>query len=271
MRILIYIISALCVCVCAQAQVAIQEVLTNYEELNNSFLNKKYRVIKVNLPEDTEAFFYRITTFQPDKVNLNESLHDALRLVNSDKLINNPQYDFSAHDLKSNSLAPIDVYFFSDEKAANNFKSKGIIEHECFKLEHILTTTGKVSCQTNPLFVGIKASDSDRPVTVKVEFVSLSNERSLNAYDRYLYSIQNETNGEVVYEISGDRTNWEIFHLPSLRKADFKLAKSSVYLRVSTREKITVEYFIESSKKYRFFWNKELYRVDLAERNKPKP
>lgn len=246
------------------AQMGLQEVITDYQNLRS--YNK---VITVDLPENAQAAFYRITVFQREKVNTTESLYETLRLVDLKKLTDDPTYDFSQHNLKSNGLAPIDAYIFTDEKDANAFKSKNNTENSCFKAIGLRAATGKLECTGKKLFIAVKPT-SKEPVTAKIEVVVIAGDRSVNSYDRYPYSIQNETNGEVVYEISGERTNWETFHLPSLRKADFKLAKSSVYLRVSTREKITVEYFIQSGKKYRFFWNEDLYRVDLAESDKKK-
>ena len=259
---LIFTFSLLIISVPSLGQMGLQEVITDYENLRTSI-----KVVKVDLPENTQAAFYRITVFQREKVNTTESLLETLRLINPKKITDDATYNFAQHNLNSNGLAPVDAYFFTDEKDANAFKSKNTSENSCFNVAGIRAMTGKLECAGKQLFIAVKPT-SKEPVTVKIEVVALSGERSYNSYDRYPYSIQNETNGEVVYEISGERVNWEIFHLPSLKKADFKLAKSSVYLRVSTREKITVEYFIESGKKYRLFWNEELFRVDLAESGK---
>ncbi len=250
----------------AFGQAGLQEVITDFTNLKG-----KNKVVVVEMPNDAQATFYRITVFQQDKVNTTDTFFEALRRVNTKKLTDDATYDFSQHGLKSNGLSAIFAYFFTDEKDADVFKSKGNIGNTCFKSERTTSTTGKLECSGKKLYIGLQPTNSKEPVTVKVEIVAMAGGRSINAYDRFPYSIQNETNGEVVYEISGDRTNWETFHVPSLRKAEFKLAKSSVYLRVSTREKITVEYLIDTGKKYRLFWNEELYRVDLGESDKKKP
>lgn len=245
-------------------QTSLQEVITDYENLS-----VYTKIVKIDLPENTRAAFYRITVFQREKVNTTESLYETLRLVNSKKITDDATYDFSQHNLKSNGLAPTDAYFFTEEKDAKAFAKKNITENNCFKADGIRAMTGKLECSGKQLFIAVRPT-SKEPITVKIEVAAIAGERSYNSYDRYPFSIQNETNGEVVYEISGERVNWEVFHLPPSQKADFKLANASVYLRVSTREKITVEYFIESGKKYRLFWNEELFRVDLAESGKKK-
>ncbi len=244
-------------------QAQLQEVITDYATMRS-----KNKVVPIEMPANGQAAFYRITTFKEDKVEVNDALQYALRLTNFDTLALSDSYDFTKHNLTSTAVAGVNIYFFTDVKNADAFRTSGQTDGNCGSVENTKATTGRLTCKGKMLYVGLAPAEKGEPITTKVEVVSLVGGRNLNAYDRYPFSVQNETNAEVVYEISGDRTNWDTFHVPSLRKADFKLAASTIYLRVSTREKITEEYILQSGKKYKLYWDEEKFRVNLGEINK---
>jgi hypothetical protein len=244
-------------------QAQLQEVITDYAKMRS-----KNKVVAVEMPTNGQSAFYRITTFKDDKVEVNDALQYALRLTNFDTLALSDSYDFSKYNLTSTAVAGVNIYFFTDFKNAEAFRTSGKTDGNCGSIEITKATTGRLTCKGKKLFVGLSPAEKGEPITAKVEIAALVGGRNLNPNDRYPFSIQNETNSEVVYEISGDRTNWDTFHVPSLRKADFKLAASTIYLRVSTREKITEEYVLQSGKKYKLYWDEEKFRVNLGEINK---
>jgi hypothetical protein len=244
-------------------QAQLQEVITDYAKMRS-----KNKVVTVEMPTNGQAAFYRITTFNSEKVEVNDALQYALRITNFDTLALSDSYNFSKHNLTSTALGAVNIYFFTDAKNAEAFRTSGKTDGNCGSIESTKVATGRLMCKGKMLFVGLSPTDKGEPLTAKVEIVGLVGGRNLNIYDRYPFSVQNETNAEVVYEISGDRTNWDTFHVPSLRKADFKLASQTIYLRVSTREKITEEYVLQTGKKYKLYWDEEKFRVNLGEIDK---
>jgi hypothetical protein len=244
------------------AQEMLQDVITDYQNMRS-----KNKYVKVSLPEGTNTIFYRVTVFNTSKVNTYDTFYQSLRLINTDS-IRSEKYNFDKHQLEPNAQTPIDVFFFDEESKADYFVKKDATDASIADVQNITHTAGKLKQNTTKeLFVGIRFHEKKFPVIVKTEIVALSTVKS-DANDKYPYSIQNETNGEVSYEISGSRRDWDVFYLPTRKKADFKLAAPSVYLRVSTIVKSTEEYFLESGKKYRLYWNKDKQIVDLSEISK---
>lgn len=262
------LLSAFLVAVNASAQKMLQEVIVDYVNMApNNLVNKvlsKNKPIKVSLLKGTSVAFYRITVFEPEKVNTYTRLYETLRLVNPDTLIKKG-YDFKKHLLEANGNFDVAVRFFSDAAAANKFLD-GKEASPCFQIDSTKSEAGIVKgCQGDELFVAIKPLGKGKVGSVKVELVALADVAEDPVNDRFPFSIQNELSGEVAYEISGDRINWQAFYLPSKKRAEFKLADTQVYMRVSTLDKVTEEYKIDSGKKYRLYWNKDKNRFDLGE------
>jgi hypothetical protein len=262
------LLSAFLVTLNANAQKMLQEVIVDYVNIvPNNLVNKviaQNRPIKVSLLKGTSTTFYRITVFQPEKVNTYTRFYETLRLVNPDKLVKEG-YDFSKHVLTANGNFDVDVQFFTDAVAANKFLD-GKEASPCFKIDSTKSTAGVLNgCLGQALFVAVKPRQKGELGSIKVELVALSDVIEDPINDRFPFSIQNELNGEVVYEISGDRSTWQAFYLPTKKRAEFKLADTQVYMRVSTVGKITEEYKIDSGKKYRFYMNKEKKSLDLGE------
>lgn len=251
------------------AQKMLQEVIVDYVVFRpNTKVNKllaKNKPIKVVLPKGTQAAFYRITVYQNEKVNTSDTFYKSLRVTNPDILLKDG-FDFRPYLLEPNGEAGVEVCFFTDKTAADQFEA-GKDAVPCQKIDSTKSAVGVLSagCRGEELYVGILKKDKSKLVTVKVEIVALADvvEDPLN--DRYPFSIQNELSGEISYEVSGDRTNWQAFFLPSKKKAAFKLADTQVYLRVSTVDKVSEEYKIDSGKNYRFYLNKSTNKVDLGE------
>lgn len=229
------------------SQQILQEVIVDYQPLKS-----KTKVVKVELPKQTKAVFYRVTTFENDKVNTTETLYNSLRVINPEKLTA-ANYDFSSHLLVANTDAKVAVTFFNDKT----------MRASCKEIENTSSSAGSITCIGEEIYVAIRPLDKKN--TAKLEIVALSERPEDPVNDRYPFTIQNEMSGEIAYEISGDRTNWQAFFLPPQRKAEFKLADSQVYLRVSSADKSSEEYKIDSGKKYRFFLNKDKNRLDLGE------
>ncbi|MCU0338578.1 MAG: hypothetical protein MUE30_01745 [Spirosomaceae bacterium] len=242
----------------ASAQKALQEVIIDYNTLR-----KKPKTVEVTLPKGLGAVFYRVTAFNAEKVNTNESLYNAIRLVNPEKLTAEG-YDFNQHLLTSNADMDVAVGFFEDKTAAEAY-SDGRETAACGRVDSTKSAAGMVTCKAEKMYVAVKPLTKGKIATVKVEVVALADLPEDPINDRYPFVVQNELNGEIAYEVSGDRSTWQSFFLPKQRKAEFKLAASQVYLRVSTLDKVSEEYKIDSGKQYRFFWNKDKNRVDLAE------
>ena len=244
------------------AQTVLQEVITDYSNIRN-----KNKVVEVSIPAGAVYIFYRITTFQTEKVNTLESLYNSMRVVSPAKL-EVEGYDFSKHSLASNTKTGTDVFFFSDEASVKKFQKGEQVAAPCSSLENTKSATGKLaaSCNGKKLYVGLRPAQKGQPITVKVEIVAFAPALVSSSNDQYPFSIQNETDTELVYEISGSRINWDVFHLPAARKAEFKLASTPVYFRVSTEQgKKSEEYQLNSGKKYRLYWNKNKQQVDLGE------
>ena len=245
-----------------QAQTVLQEVITDYSTIRN-----KNKVVEVTIPAGAIYVFYRITTFQTEKVNTAESLFNALRVVSPAKL-EVESYDFSKHLLASNTESGAGVFFFNDMASVKSFQKGEQVAAPCSSLENAKSATGKLpaACNGNVLYVGLRPAQKGQPMTVKVEIVAFAPAVVSSSNDKYPFSIQNETDTELVYEVSGSRTNWDTFHLPAARKAEFKLASTPVYFRVSTEQgKKSEEYQLNSGKKYRLYWNKNKQQVDLGE------
>jgi len=238
----------------------LQEVITDYTNLRN-----KSKVVAVTLPAGAKAVFYRITTFNTEKVNTTEKLFGSLRVVLPLKL-QAEGYDLSSHGLASTANSGVEAFFFTDLGAANRFREGS--EVACKKIDNTRSIVGRLEtpCQSEMLYVGLRPTKKDESITVKVEVVAFAPVRTNSDVDRYPFTIQNETDTELSYEISGNRINWETFFLPAMRKAEFKLAATPMYLRVSTQQnKTTVEYQLVSGKQYRLYWNKNKQQVDLGE------
>ncbi|MFN4144306.1 MAG: hypothetical protein ACK4GN_00665 [Runella sp.] len=250
-------------------QKALQEVIVDYIYLRppskvNQLLAKN-KAVKIILPKATAAVFYRVTVYNRDKVNTWETLYKSLRTVNPEAIAK-AGFDFTPYLLEPNGNADIDVYIFNDRTVAEQFDS-GKEVSPCQKIENTQSTVGMLSsaCRGQEIFIAAKAREKGKVATIKVEVAALADVAEDPINDRFPYSIQNELTDEIAYEISGDRTNWQAFFLPSKKKAEFKLADNQVYLRVSTLDKVTEEYRIDADKKYRLFWNKDKKRVDLSE------
>lgn len=244
-----------------QAQTTmLQEVIVDYTDLRN-----KSKVVAVTLPAGAKEVFYRITTFNTEKVNTTETLFGSLRVVTPSKL-KAEGYNLAVHQLTSTTKSGVEAFLFTDLGAANRFKEGSDVA--CKKIDDTQSTVGRLeaTCLSEMLYVGLRPVKKDEQITVKVEVVAFAPVRTNSEVDRYPFTIQNETDMELSYEISGDRTNWETFFLPKLRKAEFKLAATPVYLRVSTlQNKATEEYQLVSGKQYRLYWNKNKQQVDLGE------
>lgn len=240
------------------AQKALQEIIIDYNTLR-----KKPKIVEVTLPKGLGSVFYRVTTFNTEKVNTYETLYNAVRLVNPDTLTTG-SYNFGQHLLTSNTDAYVAVGFFEDKTAADAYADGRETAH-CGRVDSTQSAAGMIACKAEKMYVAVKPLSKGKIAIVKVEVVALADLPQDPINDRYPFVIQNELNGEIAYEVSGDRTTWQSFFLPKQRKAEFKLADTQVYLRVSTLDKVSEEYKIDSGKQYRFFWNKDKNRVDLAE------
>jgi hypothetical protein len=252
----------------ASAQKMLQEIIVDYVNIvPNNIINKVLtpnKPIKVSLPKGTSTVFYRITVFQPEKVNTYTRFYETVRLVNPDSLTKEG-YDFGKHLLEANGNFNVQVQFFNDAASANKFLD-GKEASYCAKIDSTKSTAGVLSgCRGQELFIAVKPLEKGKFGSIKVELVALSDVIEDPINDRFPFSIQNELNGEVAYEVSGDRFNWQAFYLPTKKRAEFKLADSQVYMRVSTLDKVTEEYKIDSGKKYRFYMNKEKNRLELGE------
>ncbi|WP_428657496.1 hypothetical protein [Runella sp.] len=251
----------------AAAQKMLQEVIVDYVVFRpNTTVNKllaKNKPIKVSLPKGTKSAFYRVTVYQNEKVNTSDTFYKSLRVTNPDTLLKTG-FDFTPYLSEPNGAVGVEVYFFTDKSAADKFDA-GKDATPCQKVDSTKSAVGVLSCQGEELYVGVKKKDKGKLVTVKIEIVALADVAEDPINDRFPFSIQNELSGEVSYEVSGDRTNWQAFFLPSKKKAEFKLADTQVYMRVSTLDKVTEEYKIDSGKNYRLYWNKDTNRVDLGE------
>ncbi|MFN8349805.1 MAG: hypothetical protein U0X91_32695 [Spirosomataceae bacterium] len=250
------------------AQKMLQEVIVDYVNLPSAnMVNKvmaKNKPIKVSRLKGTSAAFYRVTVFQPEKVNTYTRLYESLRLVNPDTLAK-AGYDYNKHLLEANGNFNVAVGFFEDASSAEKFLS-GKEASPCFKIDSTKSSAGVMEgCRSETFYVAVKPLDKKSIGSIKVEIVALADVIEDPVNDRFPFSIQNELSGEVAYEISGDRQNWQAFYLPTKKRAEFKLADSQVYMRVSTLEKVTEEYKIDSGKKYRLYWNKDKNRLDLGE------
>jgi len=263
------LLSAFLMTINATAQKMLQEVIVDYVVFRpNNMVNKvlaKNKPIKVSLPKGTKTTFYRVTVYQNDKVNTSDTFYKSLRVTNPDTLLKEG-FDFRPYLAQPNGEVGVEVHFFADKSAANRFDS-GKEAEACQKIDSTKSAVGvlSASCSGEELYVGIKKKGKGPLVTVKVEIVALADVAEDPINDRYPFSIQNELNGEVSYEISGDRTNWQAFFLPSKKKAEFKLADNQVYMRVSTLDKASEEYKIDSGKNYRLYWNKDTNKIDLGE------
>ncbi len=266
---LLSVLSTFLITIDVVAQKMLQEVIVDYVIFRpNNSVNKllaKNKPIKVSLPKGTKAAFYRATVYQNEKVNTSDTFYKSLRVTNPDTLLKEG-FDFTPYLLEPNGEAGVEVYFFTDKKAANQFDD-GKDATPCQKIDSTKSAVGvlSASCQGEELYVGVRKKDKSKLVTVKVEIVALADVAEDPINDRYPFSLQNELSGEVSYEVSGDRNNWQAFFLPSKKKAEFKLADSQVYMRVSTIDKVTEEYKIDSGKNYRLYWNKDTNKVDLGE------
>lgn len=252
----------------ASAQKMLQEVIVDYVNiLPQNIVNKvlaKNKPIKVTLPKGTSVAFYRVTVFQPEKVNTYTRLYETVRLVNPDTL-SKEGYDFSKHLLAANGDFEVAVQFFDDADGAEKFLS-GKEASPCFKIDSTKSSAGTIKgCRGDSFYIAAKPLEKKQLGSIKIEIVALADVAEDPINDRFPFSIQNELSGEIAYEISGDRINWQAFYLPSKKRAEFKLADTQVYMRVSTLEKVTEEYKIDSGKKYRFYWNKDTNRFDLGE------
>ncbi|AXE17935.1 hypothetical protein DR864_09405 [Runella rosea] len=263
------LLSAFLMTINATAQKMLQEVIVDYVVFRpNNMVNKvlaKNKPIKVSLPKGTKTAFYRVTVYQNDKVNTSDTFYKSLRVINPDTL-SKERFDFTPYLAEPNGAVGVEVYFFADKSAASRFDS-GKEAEACQKIDSTKSAVGvlSTSCAGEELYVGIKKKGKGPLVTVKVEIVALADVAEDPINDRYPFSIQNELSGEVSYEVSGDRTNWQAFFLPSKKKAEFKLADNQVYMRVSTLDKASEEYKIDSGKNYRLYWNKDTNKVDLGE------
>ncbi|MEZ4903777.1 MAG: hypothetical protein R2822_19490 [Spirosomataceae bacterium] len=252
----------------ASAQQMLQEVIVDYVNIvPQNIVNKviaKNKPIKVVLPKGATLALYRITVFQPEKVNTYTRLYETVRLVNPDTLAKEG-YNFDKHLLEANGNFNVAMRVFKEEKEANNYL-EGKEASACFEIDSTQSKVGILKgCGEETVFVAIKPLEKKKLGSIKVELVALADVVEDPINDRFPFSIQNELSGEIVYEVSGDRMNWQAFYLPSKKKAEFKLADSQVYVRVSTLDKVTEEYKIDSGKKYRFYWNKDTNRFDLGE------
>ncbi|AYQ31584.1 hypothetical protein [Runella sp. SP2] len=250
------------------AQKMLQEVIIDYVNLvPPNVVNKvlaKNTPVKVSLLKGTTTSFYRISVFQPEKVNTSSRLYETLRLVNPDTLTK-ADYSFDKHSLASNANFKVAVGVFTDAKSAQQFID-GKETSPCFKIDSTQNSVGKLEgCRGDEVYIAVKPLGKRKLGSIKVEVVSLADVIEDPVNDRFPFSLQNELNGEVAYEVSGDRLNWQAFFLPSKKRAEFKLADTQVYMRVSTLDKVTEEYKIDSGKKYRLFWNKDKNRVDVSE------
>ncbi len=262
------LLSAFLVTLNTSAQKMLQEVIVDYVNIApNNLVNKvlaKNKPIKVSLLKGTSVVFYRVTVFQPEKVNTYTRLYETLRLVNPDTLVKEG-YNFNKHLLEANGDFDVAVQFFGDAAAASKFLD-GKEASPCFQIDSTKSVAGIVKgCRGDEIFVAVKPRGKGKVGSVKVELVALADVAEDPINDRFPFSIQNELSGEVAYEISGDRMNWQAFYLPSKKRAEFKLADTQVYMRVSTLDKATEEYKIDSGKKYRLYWNKDKNRLDLGE------
>lgn len=259
---------AFLVTVDASAQKMLQEVIVDYvnivpKNLVNKVLTPN-KPIKVSLSKGTSSVFYRITVFQPEKVNTYTRFYETVRLVNPDSLTKEG-YSFNKHLLEANGNFNVQVQFFNEAVSANKFLD-GKEASYCAKIDSTKSTAGVLDgCRGQELFIAVKPLGKGKFGSIKVEIVALSDVIEDPVNDRFPFSIQNELNGEVAYEVSGDRLNWQAFYLPVKKRAEFKLADSQVYMRVSTLDKATEEYKIDSGKKYRFYMNKEKNRLELGE------
>lgn len=252
----------------ASAQKMLQEVIIDYVNLVPP--NVVYKVLakntpmKVSLLKGTQTSFYRISVFQPEKVNTSSRLYESLRLVNPDTLTKKG-YSFDKHLLASNANFKVVVGVFTEAKSAQQFID-GKPASACFQLDSTQSSVGILEgCRGEEIYVAVRPIGKRKLGSIKVEVVSLADVIEDPINDRFPFSLQNELNGEVAYEVSGDRLNWQAFFLPSKKRAEFKLADTQVYMRVSTLDKVTEEYKIDSGKKYRLFWNKDKNRVDVGE------
>ena len=251
------------------AQKMLQEVIVDYVFFRPSYtvykLLAKNKPIKFSLPKGTRTAFYRITVYQNEKVNTSETFYRSLRVTNPDTLLKEG-FDFTPYLSEPNGTTAVDVYFFTDRTSAEQFET-GKDGTPCQKVDSTKSAVGVLSagCRGESLYVGVRKKDKSKLSTVKIELVALADIAEDPVNDRYPFSIQNELSGEVSYEVSGDRTNWQAFFLPPKKKAEFKLADTQVYMRVSTLDKATEEYKIDSGKNYRLYWNKEKSRMDLGE------
>ena len=250
------------------AQKMLQEVIIDYVNLvPPNVVNKvlaKNTPVKVSLLKGTQASFYRISVFKPEKVNTSARLYESIRVINPDSLLK-VGYSFDKHLLAPNANFKVSIGVFTDSKSAQKFID-GKDAAPCFKIDSTQSAVGKLEgCQGDEIYIAIKPLEKRKSGYLKVELVSLVDVIEDPVNDRFPFSLQNELNGEVAYEVSGDRLNWQAFFLPSKKRAEFKLADNQVYMRVSTLDKVTEEYKIDSGKKYRLYWNKEKNRVDVEE------
>ncbi len=262
------LLSTFLIAINASAQKMLQEVIVDYVNLlPPNTVNKvvgKVKPIKVSVLRGTSAAFYRITVFQPEKVNTYTRFYESLRLVNPDTLLK-ADYNFDKHLLVPNGNFNVDVQFFNNAYSAEKFLA-GKEENACFKIDSTKSSVGILNgCRGEEIYVAVKPRGKGNVGSIKVEIVALADVVEDPTNDRFPFSIQNELNDVISYEVSGDRTNWQSFYLPSKKRAEFKLADTQVYMRVSTLDKVTEEYKIDSGKKYRFFWNKDKNRLDLGE------
>jgi hypothetical protein len=265
---ILILLSAFLVTLNVSAQKMLQEVIVDYVNLlPANMVNKitaKNKPIKVSLLKGTSAAYYRVTVFQPEKVNTYTRFYESIRLVNPDTLLKEG-YDFNKHLLETNGNFNVSVQFFNDASSAEKFL-EGKEGSPCFKIDSTKSSVGQITgCRGETVYVAVKPLGKDKLGSIKVEIVALADVIEDPINDRFPFSIQNELSDVVSYEISGDRTNWQSFFLPTKKKAEFKLADTQVYMRVSTLDKVTEEYKIDSGKKYRLYWNKDKNHLDLGE------
>ena len=250
------------------AQKMLQEVIVDYVNIvPSNRINKviaKNKPIKVVLPKGATLTLYRVTVFQPEKVNTYTRLYETIRLINPDILMKKG-YDFSKHLLEANGDFTVGMRVFKEQKEAEKYL-EGKEASACFEIDSTKSKVGILKgCGEETVFIAVKPLENKKLGSIKIELVALADVAEDPINDRFPFSIQNELSGEIAYEISGDRMNWQAFYLPSKKRAEFKLADTQVYMRVSTLEKVTEEYKIDSGKKYRLYWNKDKNHFDLGE------
>lgn len=245
----------LCFTSFAQAQQYV-DVINQTITLNSisSLMGANRNYIKVNMPEKTSAYIYRISITPKGTQGVSSNLFELVKNVApADIAIGASLAQFV---INSSDGSAVDSYTFNNPYDADNFvaKSDGNWTACQFSRSVVNNCYSAKQCLNPTMYFGFKNNNMVQGLDVHLEIVALVDSTKQNRYS-YSYTILNGANQEVKYMISYDNLNWETVNLRSAYSYTLTKDQPVIHFKIYTTAFNYVAYDLQPNERYKIIWS----------------